>query len=149
MSEHKVTFEWKRETPDFSYQTYNRSHDWVFDAGVSVRASAAPAYLGDAGCVDPEEAFVASLSSCHMLTFLAIASRKGFVLDGYLDEAVGVLGKDAAGRLAITTVTLRSKVQYSGEKVPTSDELTQMHAQAHHACFIANSVKTEVIVEPR
>jgi organic hydroperoxide reductase OsmC/OhrA len=149
MSEHKVTVEWKRETPDFSYQSYNRDHDWSFDAGVTLRASAAPAYLGNANCVDPEEAFVASLSSCHMLTFLAIASRKRFVLDGYHDEAVGVLEKDAAGRLAINRVTLRPKVRFSGEKTPTPEEVTQMHEQAHHGCFIANSVKTEVIVEPR
>jgi organic hydroperoxide reductase OsmC/OhrA len=149
MSEHKVTIEWKRETPDFSYQTYNRDHDWAFDAGVTVRASAAPAYLGNTACVDPEEAFVASLSSCHMLTFLAIASRKRFVLDEYRDEAVGILGNDTAGRLAITKVTLRPQIQFSGEKAPSLEELTQMHAQAHDACFIANSVKTEVTVEAR
>jgi organic hydroperoxide reductase OsmC/OhrA len=82
MSEHKVTVEWKRETPDFSYQSYNRDHDWTFDAEVTIRASAAPAYLGNTACVYPEEAFVANLSSCHMLTFLAIASRKRLVLDG-------------------------------------------------------------------
>jgi organic hydroperoxide reductase OsmC/OhrA len=149
MSEHKVTVEWKRETADFSYQTYNRDHDWAFDAGITVRASAAPAYLGNERCVDPEEAFVASLSSCHMLTFLAIASRKRLVLDEYHDEAVGILGKDTAGRLAITKVTLRPRVQFGGEKAPAPEELTQMHEQAHEACFIANSVKTEVIVEPR
>lgn len=149
MSEHKVTVEWKCETPDFSYQSYNRDHDWTFDAGVTVRASAAPAYLGNTACVDPEEAFVASLSSCHMLTFLAIASRKRFVLDGYHDEAIGILDKDAAGRLAITRVTLHPRVQFSGEKVPSLEEVTHMHEQAHHACFIANSVKTEVLVEPR
>jgi len=149
MSEHKVTVEWKRETSDFSYQNYNRDHNWAFDAGVTVRASAAPDYLGNERCVDPEEAFVASLSSCHMLTFLAIASRKRFVLDAYHDEAVGILGKDATGRLAITMVTLRPRVQFGGEKAPTPEELAQMHEQAHHACFIANSVKTEVIVEPR
>jgi organic hydroperoxide reductase OsmC/OhrA len=149
MSEHKVTVEWKRETPDFSYQSYNRDHNWAFDAGVTVRASASPAYLGNAACVDPEEAFVASLSSCHMLTFLAIASRKRFVLDEYRDEAVGILDKDKAGRLAITKVTLRPKVQFSGDKAPSPEELEQMHEQAHDACFIANSVKTEVIVEPR
>jgi organic hydroperoxide reductase OsmC/OhrA len=149
MSEHKVTVEWKRETPDFSYQNYTRDHNWAFDAGITVRASAAPAYLGNAACVDPEEAFVASLSSCHMLTFLAIASRKRFVLDGYRDDAVGILGKDTAGRLAITKVTLRPKVQFSGDKAPSPEEVNQMHEQAHDACFIANSVKTEVIVELR
>jgi organic hydroperoxide reductase OsmC/OhrA len=148
MSEHKVTVDWERETPDFAYETYNRDHDWSFDAGVTVRASANPAYLGSETCVDPEEAFVASLSSCHMLTFLAIAARKRYVVDGYRDEAVGVLAKDAAGRLAVTRVTLRPQVRFGGDKVPGPEELRQLHDQAHHACFIANSVKTEVVVEP-
>ncbi len=149
MSEHNVTVEWKRETPDFAYQTYNRDHDWRFDAGVTVRASATPEYLGSPSCVDPEEAFVASLSSCHMLTFLAIAARKRYVVDGYRDEAVGLLGKDASGRLAMTRVTLRPAVTFGGETAPDPGELRQIHDQAHHACFIANSVKTEVVVEPR
>src|SRR6516225_9974001 len=106
MSEHKATIEWKRETPDFAYQTYNRDHEWSFDAGITVRASAAPAYLGSESCVDPEEAFVASLSSCHMLTFLAIAARKKYVVDSYRDNAIGVLDKDSSGRLAVVKVTL-------------------------------------------
>src|SRR5262245_53407299 len=105
MSEHKATISWRRETPDFAYETYNRDHDWSFDAGIMVRASATPAYQGNAACVDPDEAFVASLSACHMLTFLAIAARKGLVVDAYHDEAAGVLEKAAEGRLAITRVT--------------------------------------------
>ena len=149
MSEHKVTVDWKRETADFAYDTYNRDHDWIFDAGVTVRASANPAYLGSETCVDPEEAFVASLSSCHMLTFLAIAARKRYTLESYHDEAIGILAKDAAGRLAITRVTLKPQVRFSGEKMPSPEELRQLHDQAHHACFIANSVKTEVVVEPQ
>ena len=149
MSEHKATVDWRRETPDFAYETYNRDHDWSFDAGVTVRASANPAYLGSGSCVDPEEAFVASLSSCHMLTFLAIAARKKLVVDSYHDEAVGVLEKDAGGRLAITRVSLRPAVHFGGEKVPAPAELRQLHDQAHHACFIANSVKTEILVEPQ
>jgi organic hydroperoxide reductase OsmC/OhrA len=149
MSEHKATIQWRRETPDFRYETYNRDHDWQFDAGITVRASAAPSYLGSEGCVDPEEAFVASLSSCHMLTFLAIAARKHYVVDSYRDEAVGLLGKDAAGRLAMITVNLRPEVRFGGPNTPAPDELAHMHDQAHHACFIANSVKTEVTVEPR
>ncbi|HWE40459.1 MAG TPA: OsmC family protein [Isosphaeraceae bacterium] len=149
MSEHRVTVDWKRETPDFAYESYNRDHDWSFDAGVVVRASAAPAYLGNTSCVDPEEAFVASLSSCHMLTFLAIAARKKLVVDSYRDEAVGVLAKDADGRLAMTRVTLRPEVAFGGESKPGPDELRRLHDQAHHACFIASSVKTEVVVEPR
>ena len=114
-----------------------------------MRASANPAYLGSETCVDPEEAFVASLSSCHMLTFLAITVRKKYVVDSYHDEAVGVLTKDAAGRLAVTRVTLRPQVRLGGDKVPGPEELRQLHEQAHHACFIANSVKTEIVVEPQ
>ncbi|WP_406693681.1 OsmC family protein [Singulisphaera sp. Ch08] len=147
MSEHTVDVSWVRETPDFAYENYNRDHDWTFDAGVTIRASAAPAYLGSESCVDPEEAFVASLSSCHMLTFLAIAAKKRYVVDGYKDRAVGVLAKDASGRLAVVRVTLRPEVTFGGEKRPTPDELRQLHEQAHHGCFIANSVKTEVSVE--
>jgi organic hydroperoxide reductase OsmC/OhrA len=149
MSEHPATIDWKRETPDFAYETYNRDHDWLFDAGITVRGSANPAYLGSESCVDPEEAFVASLSSCHMLTFLALAAKKRYVVDGYRDQAVGVLAKDTAGNLAITKVTLRPEVRFSGEKQPTTEELRQLHDRAHHACFIANSVKTEVVVEPQ
>ena len=149
MSEHTATIEWCRETPDFAYETYNRDHDWSFDAGITVRASANPAYLGSENCVDPEEAFVASLSSCHMLTFLAVAARRKYVVDNYHDEAVGVLAKDAGGRLAITRVALRPVISFGGEKVPGAEELRELHDQAHHACFIANSVKTEVVVEPR
>ncbi len=148
MSEHKATIEWRRASEGFDYKSYNRDHDWTFDAGVTVRASAAPAYLGSESCVDPEEAFVASLSSCHMLTFLSIASRKGLVVDGYRDEAVGVLGKDAGGHLAITRVTLRPEITFGADRVPAPDELRALHEQAHHGCFIANSVKTEVVVEP-
>jgi organic hydroperoxide reductase OsmC/OhrA len=149
MSQHRATIQWRRETPEFRYETYNRDHDWLFDAGIAVRASAAPAYLGNERCVDPEEAFVASLSSCHMLTFLAIAAKRQYVVDAYRDEAVGVLGKDEAGRLAITTVTLHPEVEFGGDKRPTPEELNQMHSQSHHACFIANSVKTEVTVQAR
>lgn len=147
MTEHKATIAWRRDTDAFTYETYNRDHDWLFDAGIQVRASANPAYLGSESCVDPEEAFVASLSSCHMLTFLAIACKRGFVVDAYRDEAVGVLGKDAAGHLAMTHVGLRPRVVFSGDRTPTPDDLRKLHEQAHHQCFIANSVKTEVVVE--
>jgi organic hydroperoxide reductase OsmC/OhrA len=149
MCEHTVTVTWKRETPDFTYQNYNRDHDWAFDAGITVRASAAPAYMGNEKCVDPEEAFVASLSGCHMLTFLAIASKKQLTVDSYRDQAVGILGKDQQEKLAMTRVTLRPQVKFGGDKTPTPDELARMHEQAHHACFIASSVKTEVVVEPQ
>jgi organic hydroperoxide reductase OsmC/OhrA len=149
MSEHKVMVEWKRTTDSFAYEAYNREHVWSFDAGIQVIASAAPAYLGLGSCVDPEEAFVASLSSCHMLSFLAMASKRRFVVDSYRDHALGVLSKNPEGNLAITRVTLRPEATFSGEKIPTSDDLRQLHDQAHHVCFIANSVKTEVVVEPQ
>ena len=149
MSEHRATINWKLETPDFAYESYNRDHAWQFDAGITVKASASPAYLGSESCVDPEEAFVASLSSCHMLTFLAITARKRYIVDAYVDQAVGILARNEAANLAITKVTLRPEVRFSGEKQPSADELERLHEQAHHACFIASSVKTEVVVEPQ
>ncbi len=146
MSEHHATIEWGRETPDFSYETYNRDHDWAFDGGTTIRASAAPAYRGDPGRVDPEEAFVASLSSCHMLTFLAVACKRRFVVDSYRDQAVGTLEKGPGGTFAITRVILRPRVVFGGQRTPAPEELRKLHEQAHHACFIANSVTTEVVV---
>ncbi|HEY8650675.1 MAG TPA: OsmC family protein [Chthoniobacterales bacterium] len=147
MSEHKISLEWKRVAPDFQYQTYNRDHTWKFDGGHEMEASAAPAYLGNPKNVDPEEAYVASLSSCHMLTFLAIACKRKFVLDEYTDEAVGRMEKNAEGKLAITRVTLKQKLKFSGDKQPTAEEIDEMNHAAHDQCFIANSVKTEVTVE--
>jgi organic hydroperoxide reductase OsmC/OhrA len=149
MSEHTVTVQWTRQTPDFVYETYNRDHDWQFDNGTTIPASATPHYRGNANCIDPEEAFVASLSSCHMLTFLAIAARQRYVVDSYRDEAVGILGKNDSGALAMTKVTLRPAVAFGGEKQPSDNDLRSLHDQAHHECFIANSVKTDVVVEAR
>ena len=147
MSEYKVNVTWKRTSAGFTYEEYNREHTWSFDAGIQVRASAAPAFRGKTDCVDPEEAFVASLSSCHMLTFLAIASRKRLVVDSYDDDAVGIMEKNAQGKLAVTRVVLRPKIRFSGA-TPSAEELAKLHDQSHHACFIANSVLTEVTVEP-
>jgi len=147
MSEHKVTLRWERGGAEFSYQKYPRDHRWSFDGGHTMTASAAPAYLGNPANVDPEEAFVASLSSCHMLTFLAIACKQKFVLDEYTDEAVGHMEKNAEGKMAITRVELRPKIKWSGERTPTAEELAKMHHAAHDNCFIANSVKTAVTVE--
>jgi organic hydroperoxide reductase OsmC/OhrA len=149
MSEHKVTLTWQRGGKPFDYQKYSRDHIWRFDGGHETQASAAPAYLGNQNLVDPEEAFVASLSSCHMLTFLAIACKKKFVLDEYIDDAVGHMEKNADGRLAITRVTLRQRLKFSGEKQPTPQEIEEMNHGAHEQCFIANSVKTDVKVEPQ
>jgi len=149
MSEHHATIRWQRESSDFTYDSYNRGHAWEFDAGLAVAASSAPAFRGDPDRVDPEEAFVAALSSCHMLTFLALAAKKRFTVDSYVDEAVGLMEKNAKGKLAITRVSLRPKVAFSGAKVPTSRDVDAMHHRAHEECFIANSVLTEVVVEPR
>lgn len=148
MSEHRATISWKRESADFKYQTYNRSHVWHIDGGIDVPASAAPEYLGTMDRVDPERALVASLSSCHMLTFLAIAARKRLVIDAYEDEASGVMTKNAKGKLFVSHCTLRPKITWNGEPPPL-EEIEKMHHHAHEECFIANSVLTEIVVEPR
>jgi organic hydroperoxide reductase OsmC/OhrA len=147
VSEHRVTLRWQRESADFSYESYNRDHLWRFEGGAEVGASAAPAFLGNPKRVDPEAAFVASLSSCHMLTFLAIAARKRLVVDRYTDSAVGFLEKNADGRLAVTRVVLRPEIAFGGAGAPSPDELRRLHEQAHAHCFIANSVRTDVRVE--
>jgi organic hydroperoxide reductase OsmC/OhrA len=149
MSEHKITLTWKRGDTPFEYQKYSRDHTWKFDGGHEMQASAAPAYLGNPKFVDPEEAFVASLSSCQMLTFLAVACKKKFVLDEYVDEAVGHMEKNAEGKLAITRVTLRPQLKFSGDKQPAAEEIEEMNHMAHEQCFIANSVKTEITIEER
>jgi len=145
MSEHVVDVSWSRGGHEFTYQTYSRDHEWRFDGGVTVPGSANPAYLGSAGPVDPEEAFVASLSSCHMLTFLAIAAKRRLVVDSYDDHAVGVMAKNERGRLAITQVTLHPKITFAGQ-TPDAETLEWMHHRSHEECFIANSVTTEITV---
>lgn len=147
MSEHSATIEWHRTSDDFAYATYNREHTWTFDGGESVRASAAPGYAGDPSCVDPEEAFVASISACHMLTFLALCTKKKFVVESYIDEAVGRMEKTDEGRMAITKVVLRPRIEFGGDGAPDQSVLDELHHGAHKHCFIANSVKTEVVVE--
>ena len=147
MSEHKATISWTRGGKDFAYESYSRDHTWRFDGGVEVAGSAAPAYLGNPANVDPEEAFVASVASCHMLTFLAIAARRRFVVDGYEDAAVGHMEKNAEGKLAVTRVDLHPKITFAGEKRPSPDEIAHLHELAHENCFIANSVRTEITVE--
>lgn len=146
MSEHKATILWKRSSADFRYENYNRNHEWIFEGGMRITASAAPAYRGDPALVDPEEAFVASLSSCHMLTFLALASRKGFVMEAYEDHAVGTLAKNDRGKLAVTHVVLQPRIEFSGAKQPTAEELAHLHHESHEQCFIANSVLTTIEV---
>ena len=146
MSEHKLTLRWERGGAEFSYQKYPRDHTWSFDGGHTMLATAAPAFLGNPANVDPEEAFVASLSSCHMLTFLAIACKQKFVLDSYGDEAVSYMEKSADGKMAITRVELHPKIMWGGDRKPNAEEVEKMHHSAHENCFIANSVRTKVTI---
>lgn len=146
MSEHVAEIVWKRETESFAYDDYNRTHVWRFDNGLEVKAASAPGYLGDPSCVDPEEAFVAAASSCHMLTFLAIAARKRMTVDSYEDKAVGRMEKDADGRIAITRIELSPKVVFAAGVDIDAAALEKMHHSAHEHCFIANSVKTDIVV---
>ena len=146
MSQHSARVLWSRGSNAFTYDTYSRDHAWTFEGGTTVQASAAPDYLGSPGRVDPEEAFVASVSSCHMLTFLALAARKRFVVERYEDRAVGTLEKNQDGKLAITRVELRPRIDFDAGHRPTPQELDRLHHLAHEHCFIANSVATEIVV---
>ncbi len=149
MSDHIAEIDWKRQTDSFAYDHYNRAHDWRFDGGVVVPGSAAPGYKGDPACVDPEEAFVAALSSCHMLTFLAIAAKKKLTVDAYHDRAVGRLDKNANGKLAVTSVDLHPQVTFAAGIDVDAATLKKLHHDAHENCFIAQSVKTLVIVHSK
>jgi organic hydroperoxide reductase OsmC/OhrA len=146
-----ATIEWTRGDAPFADLAYSRAHRWRFDGGAVVPGSSSPHVVpvpqSDPSAVDPEEAFVASLSSCHMLWFLAIAAKRGFVVDAYSDEAAGVMDRNAARKLAMTEVVLRPQVRFCG-KAPSAEEHAAMHAKAHEACFIAASVNTIVRVEP-
>jgi organic hydroperoxide reductase OsmC/OhrA len=145
MSEHKASIKWSRGGKDFTYKTYSRDHVWSLN-GNDVPASATPAYLGNPNRVDPEAALVAALSSCHMLTFLALAANKGFVVDSYEDAAVGHLEKNTQGKFAVTRVELHPKIAFGGTKQPVAADLEWLHDKAHKECFIANSVTTDVRV---
>lgn len=151
MSEYIATIRWERGGQKFTDEKYSRAHEWRFDGGFTVPASASPDIvplpMSVAEHVDPEEAFVASLSSCHMLFFLAIAAGSGYVIDDYTDEAIGRMEKNADGKIVITEVVLRPRVNYSGDTIPDRAKIESMHHQAHESCFIANSVKTEVITQ--
>jgi len=147
MSEHHATLTWARNGADFGYKEYSRTHLWTFPrSGQTVKAAAAPAFLGAEDCVDPEEAYVAALSGCHMLTFLAIASRSGFVVDRYVDHPVGVLEKGENGKLWLSRIELHPEITFSGGKQPSPEELAALHDKAHHECFLANSVRTSVTI---
>ena len=143
---------WQRNGQDFLGNRYSRRHLIRFDGGAELVGSASPHVVpvpqSDPAGVDPEEAFVASLSSCHMLWFLSLAARQGFCVESYADNAQGVMARNAAGKFAMTQVTLRPEVSFSGAKQPTREQLDALHHQAHEECFIANSVTTQVRCEP-
>jgi len=153
MSEYHAVVTWDRKGAAFTDNRYSRAHVWQFDGGVEVPASSSPHVvpvpMSNAAAVDPEEAFVAALSSCRMLWFLSIAAKRGLVVDHYVDDAVGVMAKNAEGKLAMTVVTLRPQARFAGERIPTAGDIEAMHHEAHEKCFIANSVKTEVRCEAR
>ncbi len=153
MSEYTATIAWARSADSrFTDGRYSRGHSWKFDCGITIPASSSPHVVplpySIEENVDPEEAFIAAISSCHMLSFLSIAAGKKFIVDEYVDNVTGVLAKNAEGKYAMTRVTLRPKARFSGEQIPTSGQIALMHHEAHRECFIANSVKTEIVTKP-
>ena len=153
MAEYVAEVIWQRGEQDFLGNRYSRKHLLRFDGGLEIAGSSSPHVvpvpMSDETAVDPEEAFIASLASCHMLWFLSIAAKRRFCIDDYHDNASGLMQANAAGKLFISQVTLRPAVNFSGERLPTREQIEQMHHQAHEECFIANSVKSEVRCEPR
>ncbi len=153
MSTHTATIRWDRGEARFVDNRYSRAHVWIFDGGVTVPASSSPHSVplpySERYAVDPEEAFVASISSCHMLWFLSIAAKRGYRVDRYADSAEGTMEMNSDGRLAVTRVVLRPDATFSGERCPSADDVARMHEEAHDECFIANSVRSDIVCEPR
>jgi organic hydroperoxide reductase OsmC/OhrA len=150
MGEYKATIRWKQSEGNFREGKYSREHTWSFDGGVTVPASSSPQVVrvpySNPACVDPEEAFVASIACCHMLTFLYLAQQRGFDIASYEDEAVGVMTKNEQRVSWISSVVLSPRIEYRGERRPSREELDKLHADSHHECFISNSVKTDIRV---
>ena len=152
MAEHSATVSWQRGSDDFLDKRYHRAHRWQFDGGAVVAGSSSPHIVpppySDAAAVDPEEAYVAALSSCHMLWFLDLACRAGWRVNRYTDAAVGTMAPDAQGRLVVTQVQLRPVTAFDRAHAPSTQVLAELHHQAHQACFLANSVKTDIRCAP-
>lgn len=150
--EYRAGIHWERGGAVFTDNRYSRGHSWRFDGGVVVPASSSPYTVrvpqSVEAAVDPEEALVAALASCHMLWFLSLAAAAGWRVDDYSDEAAGVMGRNAAGKIAMLSVTLRPRVRFSGEHLPVREDVAQLHERAHEECFIANSVTTTLHIEP-
>jgi len=148
---YRATVKWTRGDAVFTDQRYSRGHAWSFDGGIEVPASSSPLSVrlpySVAEAVDPEEAFVAAVSSCHMLTFLYVAAKEGFVVDSYSDEAVGEMTKNEHGKLWVSKVTLAPAIAFTGTKNPTAEQLEHLHHLAHEECYIANSVRSEIVVQ--
>jgi organic hydroperoxide reductase OsmC/OhrA len=152
MAEYEAIVMWQRNGAQFTDNRYSRRHVWEFDGGAQVLASSSPhgvaIPLSDPSAVDPEEAFVAALASCHMLWFLSIAAKHGYCVQSYRDRAVGIMSTNSLGKLAVTSVTLNPHAEFTSEFVPTADVVHAMHEAAHEECYIARSVKTEVTTQP-
>ncbi|GAB3733747.1 OsmC family protein [Silanimonas algicola] len=148
MSEHTARLSWSRHGHDVTHDGYSRDHTLEFENGQRSLASSAPAFAGNPEALNPETLLVGSLSSCHMLTFLAVCAKRGYVLEQYEDAASGLLDKNAEGKMAITRITLRPRAVFSGEKQPNAEELARLHERAHANCFIGSTIRAEVVVEP-
>jgi organic hydroperoxide reductase OsmC/OhrA len=148
-NEYRAKVIWRSDGGDFARGRYSRAHEWLFD-GVEVPASASPLHvpvpMSRPDAVDPEEAYVAALSSCHMLFFLLFAAKAGFTVDSYQDDAVGVIGKNDRGKAFVATVHLTPKIAFSGERQPSEAEIADIHHRSHDECYLANSVLTKVVV---
>ncbi len=149
MAEHRVTLRWQRSSPDFDYQTFDRTHTLHFSGGQMLQGSASPLFFGNPALANPEEVLIASLSSCFMLTFLAIAALKRLVVESYEDEAECELGKNAHGKTMISRIVLRPKVSFGQDRQPDPETLAEMYRKAEENCFVSNSLRSEVTVAPR
>lgn len=151
MSTYTAKIIWRSDSPEtFTKNRYTRGHEWSFDGGVTVPASSSPQVVprfSVAEAVDPEEALVASAASCHMLTFLWLAANAGFNIESYEDNAEGLMATTDAGKQWISTITLDPQIVWTGDKIPTAEELAALHHEAHEVCYIANSIKSEVVVK--
>lgn len=150
MQQFEASLAWERGDQDFAGQRYSRAHEWQFDGGLRVPASSSPLSvplpMSDPANLDPEEALVAAVSSCHMLFFLSIAAQRGFIVDRYRDHALGLLDRNAEGKMAMTRITLRPAIAFSGARLPDAAALAAIHHAAHDKCYIANSLKTDIVI---
>lgn len=151
MHQYQAQIHWQRGDQDFTDNQYSRAHDWTFDGGLTVPASSSPwsvpLPMSVAANVDPEEALVAAASSCHMLFFLWLAAKQGFTVDQYTDQAIGIMDKNAQGKIAMTRISLRPQIVFSGAQQPTAAQLAQLHHQSHEDCYIANSIRADIVIE--